>query len=67
MKLIRLPEALAKTGLTRTRAYVLIAKNDFPQPVKIGGVGGRAIAFPEAEVDAWIEARMSERETAAAA
>lgn len=63
MKLIRLPEALAKTGLTRTRCYVLIARNEFPQPVKIVP-GGRAIAFPEEEVDAFIAARMAEREAA---
>jgi prophage regulatory protein len=63
MKLIRLPEALAKTGLTRTRAYVLIAKNQFPQPVKIVP-GGRAMAFPESEVDAWIADRIAEREAA---
>jgi prophage regulatory protein len=63
MKLIRLPEALAKTGLTRTRCYVLIAKNEFPQPVKLSREG-RAIAFPEVEVDAWIAARIADREAA---
>jgi prophage regulatory protein len=67
MKLIRLPEALQKTGLSRTRAYVLIAKNDFPQPVKLGGAGARAIAFSEAEVDRWIADRLAERESAVAA
>ena len=65
MKLIRLPEALAKTGLSRTRCYLLIARNEFPQPVKLGAnANARAIGFPEAEVDAWIAARMAERETA---
>jgi prophage regulatory protein len=56
MKLIRLPEALQKTGLSRTRCYVLIAKGEFPQPVKLGGPdsSARAIAFPESEIDAWI-------------
>jgi prophage regulatory protein len=63
MKLIRLPEVLAKTGLTRTRAYALIAKGEFVQPVKLSE-GGRAIAFPEAEVDAWIAERIEAREAA---
>jgi prophage regulatory protein len=63
MKLIRLPEALAKTGLSRTRCYVLIAKREFPQPVKLGATA-RAIAFPESEVDAWIADRIAEREAA---
>ncbi len=65
MRLIRLPEALRKTGLSRTRLYVLIARNDFPAPVKIGGENGRAIAFAESEVDAWIADRMADREIAA--
>lgn len=63
MKLIRLPEVLKKTGLTRTRLYVLIAKNEFVQPVKLSA-SGRAIAFPEAEVDGWIASRMADREIA---
>ena len=60
MKLIRLPETLEKTGLSRTRLYVAISKGEFPQPVKLRPTG-RAIAFPESEVDAWIAERMAER------
>jgi prophage regulatory protein len=63
MKLIRLPEVLDKTGLTRTRLYVLLGKNDFVQPVKLSP-NGRAIAFPENEVDEWIAERMAQREAA---
>ena len=63
MKLIRLPVVLEKTGLTRTRLYVLITKSEFVQPVKLSA-NGRAIAFPEAEVDAWIADRMAQREIA---
>ena len=63
MNLIRLPEALKKTGLSRTRAYVLIAKRQFPQPVKISpDPNARAIAFSSDEIDAWIAQRMAERE-----
>ena len=63
MKLIRVPEALARTGLSRSRLYALLARREFPQPVKLGA-GARAIAFPEAEVDGWIADRMAEREAA---
>lgn len=65
MKLIRLPEALERTGVSRTRLYVMIAKNEFPQPVKLGP-NARAIAFPEAEVEAWIADRIAAREQTAA-
>lgn len=67
MKLIRLPEALEKTGLSRTRLYVQISKGEFPQPVKLGsGANSRAIAFSSEEVDAWIASRIAERDAQAA-
>ena len=63
MQLIRLPETLTKTGLTRTRLYAAIDAGTFPKPVKITA---RAVAWPTDEVDAWISARIAERETVAA-
>jgi prophage regulatory protein len=66
MKLIRLPETLAKTGLSRTRLYEAVAAGTFPKPAKLGS-DARAIGFLESEVDEWIGARLAERETAAAA
>jgi len=33
----------------------------FPKPVRIGS---RAVAWPEAEVEAWLNARLAEREEA---
>jgi prophage regulatory protein len=61
MKLIRLPEVLEKTGLTRTRLYAAIDAGTFPRPVKITP---RAIAWPIDEIDAWIAERMAERQAA---
>jgi prophage regulatory protein len=62
MRLIRLPEVLAKTGLSRTRLYASIAKSEFPAPAKLGcGPDARAIAFAESEIDAWIEERLAAR------
>jgi prophage regulatory protein len=60
-KLIRLQTVLDRTGLSRSTCYELMAAGKFCQPVKIGP---RAIAFSENEVDAWINARLSEREFA---
>jgi prophage regulatory protein len=65
MKLIRLPETLAKTGLSRTRLYEAVAAGTFPKPCKLGP-DARAIGFVETEVEGWIEARIAERETVAA-
>ena len=66
MKLIRLPEALAKTGLSRTRLYEAVNAGTFPKPCKLGP-DARAIGFVENEVDAWIAERVAARETAVAA
>lgn len=49
--LFRLPQVCALTGLSRSSIYVLVAKGEFPAPVRITK---RAIAWPSASVEAWI-------------
>lgn len=55
MRLIRLPEVLNKTGLSRSRLYAL---EDFPRRVRLGE---RGVAWVEEEVDEWIRERMENR------
>lgn len=64
--LLRLPEVIARTGLSRSEIYRRIAANppSFPAPVKLGE---RASAWPEHEVTAWCEARIAARDAKAAA
>lgn len=50
-KLIRLPEVIKRTGISKTTIYELINEKRFPSQVKIGA---RAIAFIESEIDEWI-------------
>lgn len=47
-RFLRLQETMAKSGLCRSAVYAL---EGFPKPVKIGG---RAVAWVESEVEAWI-------------
>jgi len=47
-----------RTGLSRSTIYQMMKEGRFPKPVRIGG---RAVAWPETEVDAWIDARLAER------
>lgn len=54
-RLLRLPEVLARTGLSRSRLY---ADPSFPKGVKIGE---RAVAWVENEVQEWVDARIAER------
>lgn len=49
--LIRLPEVIKRTGISKTTIYELINEKRFPSQVKIGT---RAIAFIESEIDEWI-------------
>jgi prophage regulatory protein len=54
-KFLRLAQVREKTGLSRSAIYAMA---DFPKPVPIGL---RAVAWVEAELDAWMEARIVER------
>lgn len=49
-------------ALSKSQMYALIQRGKFPKPIKIGL---RAVAWPEPEIDAWIKARMEERDGAA--
>jgi predicted DNA-binding transcriptional regulator AlpA len=55
-----LPAVQELTGLARATIYKAVVQRNFPKPVKLG----RASAWPEAEVRAWIEARKAERSAA---
>lgn len=57
-RLLRLTDVKARTGKSTSSIYEAIAVGTFPRPVK---VGPRTSAWVESEIDAWIEARISER------
>lgn len=61
MALLRLPDVLARTALSRSALYAQMANGSFPKPVKISN---RINAWPEAELDAWIASRIEQREVA---
>jgi len=44
-----------KTTLSRSSIYDLIARGEFPKPLK---VSGRRVAWLESAVDAWIQSRI---------
>lgn len=55
-RLIRRPEVLRLTGLSRTSMYRLIEKQDFPRPVSLSA---KTVAWPASQVNAWIAARVA--------
>ena len=56
-RFVRLPEVVARTGLSRSTIYVRLAEGCFPQPVPLGA---RAVGWIESEVDNWIRERIAE-------
>lgn len=63
-RLIKLKEVLALTGLSRSHTYALAQRGEFPKPVKLTE---RSSAWVQAEVIAWIESRITQRDMEAAA
>ena len=59
--ILRLPNVKSRTGLSRSTLYLMMAEGRFPRPIKLGD---RAVGWSEAEIAAWIDARMAERKAA---
>jgi prophage regulatory protein len=45
----------SRTTLSRSSLYAMIAKGEFPAPIKISG---RRVAWPERMVNDWIQSRI---------
>ena len=54
MRLVKLKEVVAATGLSRSSIYALIAEGLFPRPLQ---VGRRAVRWIEQEVQEWLSSR----------
>jgi prophage regulatory protein len=62
LRILRLREVKAKTGLSRSTIYRLETRNQCPRRLKLGE---HASGWLEAEWDNWIAERMAARERAA--
>jgi prophage regulatory protein len=51
-KIVRLPGVKILTGLSRSTIYLREAEGSFPRRVSLGG---RAVGWVEAEVEAWLD------------
>lgn len=64
LALERLPQVMARTGLSRSEIYRRVAAGRFPRPIKLGE---RSSAWNSSEIDGWIQARISARDAEGAA
>jgi prophage regulatory protein len=60
--ILRLPQVVAKTGLSRSTLYVLQKHNEFPKAIQLGG---RAVGWLNSEVSQWLAERAAARKEAA--
>lgn len=64
MRIIRLPEVMSMTGLSRSSVYKQQALGSFPKSIPLTGQGGRAIGWYAYEVEAWIQEKLDARDAA---
>ncbi len=56
--ILRLPQVRARVGLSRSTIYLRVAEGTFPKPFSLGG---RAVGWLEAEVEAWVQQQIQNR------
>jgi predicted DNA-binding transcriptional regulator AlpA len=56
IRMLRIDQVLAVTGLSKTRVYVMQAQGNFPLRVQLSP---RRVGWVEAEVQAWLAARIA--------
>lgn len=57
IELLRRPDVEKKTGLSRSTIYKRIDEGTFPKPIPLGG---RLVAWLEADIQDWIQLRIKE-------
>ena len=61
-RVLRLPEVMERTGLSRASIYRLIKADDFPVAIRLGS---RAVGWRAEQIDEWIASRERVRGDAA--
>lgn len=54
-KICRLPDVVARTGLSRSTIYELISRDEFPPQISLGR---RSVGWLESEIQDWINDRI---------
>ena len=54
LAIMKLPELVQRTKISRSAVYAMIARDEFPRPVRLGR---RAVGWRVEDVEAWIADR----------
>lgn len=57
LRILRLPEVIAITGLSRSSIYSRISESKFPHQIPLGG---RAVGWVESQIIEWLEIKIKE-------
>jgi prophage regulatory protein len=60
MEILRLPQLMAKVGMSRSSVYAAIKNGHLPQPVKLTP-GGRMMGWLSYEIDQYLKAMADRR------
>ena len=63
MRILKIDDVLDRTGLARRTLYQEISEGRFPRAVQLTT---RRVGWPEADIEAWLQERISERDGRAA-
>lgn len=53
-KILKLPQVIEATGLSKSTIYVLISRGEFPAQIKLSE---RASGWKESDINEWIDSR----------
>ena len=56
-KILRIPEVVEVTGLSRTTIWRRVKSGDFPAPVRLGSMATWSVGWPESKVERWLDSR----------
>jgi prophage regulatory protein len=54
--ILRLPQVMARIGLSRSSIYLGISRNEFPRQLRLGA---RAVGWLQADIDEWVRQRVA--------
>lgn len=56
-QILRMPDVLQRTGLSRTTLWRRVKSGQFPRPLRLGGPNSRAVGWRSQDVLDWVNSR----------
>ena len=56
-RIMRIPEVVEVTGLSKTTIWRRVKSRDFPAPVRLGSLATRSVGWREGEIKRWLDSR----------